>query len=710
MVIHPGKGRRGRLRLPPVAPIVRFGAMAIAFLFGVVGFAQAFADARIPMTLAQSALRAIRLIVGNFPESLEGRDLPLTLQIARWALPLLTFWSTVALAWEQLRNPFRLALIRARGEHVVIAGDEGDAGGLAGRAAMNELWEGRRVLLWPQDRRATWVADALEEGAAEVEQGNAGATADQIALDKARAVLLLSRDARTNIALASAVSAQATAKRPAGDPLDILLRVDDLDLRRGVENRFDQGDRKTARVRLVSLPDIAARQLSLARPIDAFGRSGVTRRTILVLGFAPVVERFILRSLAGGHYRDGGKLDFFILASGAREIEAGFRSRHAAADLLAPISFEEARGEPALAPGLIEAFVARHGEPVAILIDQSDDDRALATALAIDAHYRALALPAPPIHVRMDGVYDRRLGAGIFDFGDLAGLAGTDMLLQDRHDALARSIHDFYLEGRFAEGERIGARASMQEWEDLAESFRDDNRLVADCYQLKLRDIGARLVDGSGPTLTLDAAELEEMSRAEHDRWMAAKLVQGWTHGPVRDDARRIHPDIVPYDDLSEAIKDLDREQVRIMTRLLAATGRRALRILTLAIRPGGGVSPPDMAPLLSALTTHYPDRVPVFQGDFADPMARAALTSLHAQAQLIRLTLSDHVQAIIDALPANEQAAAIDLFRSADRVLAIRDEAETSTDLTVTLAPGDDPRAIVLNADGAIRGAPWTP
>ena len=709
MAAHPDKGRRRRLTLPPVAPVVRFGAMAVAFLLGVAGFSQAFADAHIPMTLAQSALRAIRLIVGNFPEALEGRALPLTLQIARWALPLLTVWSTVALAWEQLRNPLRLALIRARGQHVVIAGDYGHEGGFAARAAMGELAYGRRVLLWPQDRRATWVTDALEEGAAEVEQREAGANDDDLALDKARAVLLLSRDARTNIALASAVSAQAATTRPAGDPLDVLLRVDDLDLRRSVEQRFNEGDRKTARVRLVSLPDIAARQLSLAHPIDAFGREDLRTRNILVLGFAPVIERFILRSLASGHYRDGGKPAFFVQAPGAAEIEAGFRSRHLAADAMAPISFMEARCEPALAPGLIDAFVDRHGEPVAILIDQPDDDRALALALAIDAHYRARALPAPPIHVRMDGVYDHRLGAGIFNFGDLSALAGTEMLLQDGHDALARSIHDFYLEGRFAEGDRIGARASMQEWEDLPESFRDDNRLVADCYQLKLRDIGARLIDGSGPTLLLDAAELEELSRAEHDRWMAAKLVQGWTYGPERDDARRIHPDIVPYDALTEAIKDLDREQVRIMTRLLAATGRRALRTLTLMIRPGSDEPPPAIEPMLSALADHYPDRVPLFIGDFADPAARQALTGLQATGQLIQLILSTHAQSVIDALPASEQPAATTLFRAADRVLVRSGDAEPVADLIVTTMAVDDSRAIWLNPDGSIRRAPWT-
>ncbi|WP_088183048.1 RyR domain-containing protein [Sphingobium sp. Z007] len=699
---------RGSLRLPPVAPVVRFGAMALAFLLGTWGFAQAYAQAGIASTVIQDAMRALRLIVGSFPQVLEGRDLPLALNIARWALPLLTFWSTAALAWEQLRNPLRLALIRARGEHLVIAGDE--SGGLAAQAARGALADGRRVLLWPQDRRMTWIADALEAGAAEVEQGVAQESAADLALDKARAVLLLSREARGNIALASAVLAQVSSVRPAGDPVDIILRVDDLDLRRSVEQRFEHGDRRTARVRLAALPDIAARQLALARPIDGFCRAGQAGRGVLVIGFTPLVERYVLRILAGGHYRDGGKPAFALHMADAAQGDAAFRARNPGADALSPLRFVEARPDPARIGALIDAHVAASGEPAAILIDLDDDDRALAVALAVDARYRAAALPAPPIHVRMAGAHDHRIGAGIFPFGSLSDLADPDMLLQDRHDALARSIHDFYLEGRFADGERIGARASMQEWEDLPESFRDDNRLVADCYSLKLRDIGARLVEGNGPSLSLTPDELEELSRAEHDRWMAAKLVQGWTHGPARDDARRLHPDIVPYDALSEAIKDLDREQVRIMARLLAASGRRALRTLTVVLLPGGESAALDPAALVAALADHYPDRALVFVGELADRWSRHMLGALQAEGQLVQLALRTHVQAILDPLSTGEATAAAVLVQGADAIhagdmaaLAVR------ADLLLAALPVDDPRAIVIDPDGAIGRAPWT-
>lgn len=38
---------------------------------------------------------------------------------------------------------------------------------------------------------------------------------------------------------------------------------------------------------------------------------------------------------------------------------------------------------------------------------------------------------------------------------------------------------------------------------------------------------------------------------AQHDQWMRDKLRDGWTFGPEKDPARKTHPLLVPYEDLS---------------------------------------------------------------------------------------------------------------------------------------------------------------
>jgi len=49
-----------------------------------------------------------------------------------------------------------------------------------------------------------------------------------------------------------------------------------------------------------------------------------------------------------------------------------------------------------------------------------------------------------------------------------------------------------------------------------------------------------------------------QSAKDSHKEWMKNKLKDGWTHGPDKDDAKKTHPALVPYEDLSkhERIKD----------------------------------------------------------------------------------------------------------------------------------------------------------
>jgi hypothetical protein len=75
------------------------------------------------------------------------------------------------------------------------------------------------------------------------------------------------------------------------------------------------------------------------------------------------------------------------------------------------------------------------------------------------------------------------------------------------------------------------------------------------------------------------ADEVELMAELEHDRWLAERLFEGWTQAPgPKDPERRTHPDIVPYDELADEVKELDRMVVRRLPALFAAGGYRIRR------------------------------------------------------------------------------------------------------------------------------------
>ena len=72
-------------------------------------------------------------------------------------------------------------------------------------------------------------------------------------------------------------------------------------------------------------------------------------------------------------------------------------------------------------------------------------------------------------------------------------------------------------------------------------------------------------------------ADLEELTEAiaenAHDIWARARMDEGWTYGPVRDDQAKRHPDLVPYSRLPESEKHYDRIMAMNTLRLVRRLG-----------------------------------------------------------------------------------------------------------------------------------------
>jgi ryanodine receptor 2 len=52
---------------------------------------------------------------------------------------------------------------------------------------------------------------------------------------------------------------------------------------------------------------------------------------------------------------------------------------------------------------------------------------------------------------------------------------------------------------------------------------------------------------------------VEQMAKNVHDVWAQCRINAGWTYGAVRDDAKKTHPCLVPYEELPESEKEYDR-------------------------------------------------------------------------------------------------------------------------------------------------------
>lgn len=65
----------------------------------------------------------------------------------------------------------------------------------------------------------------------------------------------------------------------------------------------------------------------------------------------------------------------------------------------------------------------------------------------------------------------------------------------------------------------------------------------------------------------------EEVARAVHAAWMRERMEARWTLGPRRDDAKKEHPCLVPYDELSEEEKGYDYATAEAVVEKLAEMG-----------------------------------------------------------------------------------------------------------------------------------------
>jgi len=156
----------------------------------------------------------------------------------------------------------------------------------------------------------------------------------------------------------------------------------------------------------------------------------------------------------------------------------------------------------------------------------------------------------------------------------------TENLTLANIEKLAKAIHENYMKEQTAAGNTQLPNAVP--WEELTEEFKESNRNAARSFEEKLNSVGYAIASGDSPhpaVTSFDDATILKLSKAEHDRWMNEKLANGWTYAPVRDNAQKHHPMLIPFEQLSQEEKDKDTAIVKNMIPLLASVGLGVYRI-----------------------------------------------------------------------------------------------------------------------------------
>lgn len=588
--------------------LLAFATIAV-FVFGTIGFQKYGHTHGRETSVLDSFYRTMTLF------ELDGTDveppIPWMMELARFLAPLLVGYAIFRGVVTVFRDQLQLAGIRLlTRNHVVVAG----LGGMGFRLARAFRAEGFEVVVLEIDEANGSIQGARARGV-KVLNGDAR---DPRMLGKARVaharyLIVTTGEDGSNVEVA--VAAGRLAKERASGVLHALVHLRDVGLWRMLKaEAISRLGHEAMRVEFFNAFETGARILLDERP--SFASVAIPeaprRPHVLIAGLEGIGDALVLnvaRLWQSSSPPPEEDLRLTILDEDAESSSARLLARYPELEricdfrgLSAPLGVELQRGEL----GIDTA----DGHPVTcVYICLAEEALALEVSLALRARPEFQGVPFA-VAVNEAGVGlatvlhdDPMTSQGVYGFGVLGRALQVEPLVRGTNEALARAKHEEYVRHQLARGVAMGD-GLMVPWDHLDEQWKETNRAFADGIGAKLEAtdcilVPAPLIDPNGPLFSFTPAELEVLAREEHDRWVAEKLRSGWRYGPLRDDAGKIHPLIVDWEELAEVERDKDREPVREVPEMLARAGFEIVRLSDDGGRPEP-VRPPEAAAVTS--------------------------------------------------------------------------------------------------------------
>ncbi len=467
------------------------------------------------------------------------------------------------------------ALLQARATHaaarwmrqrVIIVGGEGIASRgfeAAQRAGKSVIWLGAPILN-AASARAFALPWPLEDHAAIIAQYAKGPDHILLAEEDDADALVLTRAARL-------VAPDAF--------ITVLMR--DVRLAEDAAKTLNE-----ARTRVLSVAEVAARALCIDHPPFVIAREvGHKRIHALIVGFGQHGQAIASDIIVNCRTTYLGLPSITVIDPNAKALEGVLRVRAPEIDACAHFTFIEGRfGSQGVAPDAnrLGLALAEAGPVTAAYVCLHLDAEALSTAGMLQSLLRAVDIGQPKIFVRLRESETLEHTAGAFQglnaltaFGDLESVIEASEFLSNTPDSAARAFSAAYRAALPQEERDDPKNRSARPWDELDESFRQSNRDAVAHIPAKLASAGidpALWVGLAGPPklaagscLFATDEDCEKLAELEHERWNTERRMDGWrsTTLPSRDNLRRLHPDLVPYEALADNVKEYDRVMVR---------------------------------------------------------------------------------------------------------------------------------------------------
>jgi hypothetical protein len=532
-------------------------------------------------------------------------DPGLTLNLARFAAPVVAAWTvleSLALLLQQRVRAYRLA--RAR-RHVVICG----LGQTGWHLARRFLEQQDRVVAVERDPTNVHIVELIRRGGLVV----IGDATDRKTLHEARVpraahVIAVCGDDSANAGVAAQAFlavASAPPGRTGSRSVGVHAHVEDPTLREVLGTYELQVAAQHPRIRpnFFNVYEEAAFELveeHLRLDAQSLTTGGGPR--VLVVGLGLVGQRVIAQ--AARHWSemaDRGDRRLSIVAVGAdadSTVDAlkvrsssikglcditPITPKHKSVDDAAVIALTRPAPGAAAAP-FTHAYVCLE-----------DEGRGLAVGLTLVQHLPDSARVVVAVSTLAGGVAELVKGAShsaswlarLRVFGVLDGGCTTSIIKGGRIERLAQAIHEGYLEKQLPKAATARNRASLVPWERLDEVYKESNRKQAIHTYEKLGTIGFDIkpltdADADGPGIELNDQQVEDLARLEHERYVKER------RDTIKDPSS--DPTMAAWQDLGDEDKAKDRETVRRIPHYLK---RVRLKMVPRAGSPPAPQSPP---------------------------------------------------------------------------------------------------------------------
>lgn len=491
--------------------------------------------------------------------------------VGRWTGLAAIFGAALLALGILLQERLALALARWARQEVVVIGEEAisvKAFEAAREARTSVLWLGSSdvgaesirtlALPWPPDERTRTVRER-------------GRNAEYVLIaepDDAQALVLYH-----------------SAREAAPNAL-ITILMHDIHLAEAAAAAINE-----PRTRVLSMAASAARTLNSEHPPFLIARDkGHPRIHAVIIGFGQTGQA-VARDLIVNCRTTYLEMPMItVIDPLASALEGVMRVQAPELDECAKINFIDGKVDSrGIAPGAeqLGVKIRSSGQVTCVYICLHRDDEALGAASMIQSLLRTADMAQPPVFVRLhDGAAvltttnDTHGLNSLIPFGDLDTILAASEFLSKEPDKAAREFCEAYRASLTPEMRDDPNNRSARPWDQLAETFRQANRDAVAHIPAKMASAGIdpavwRGVSGlpkppEGTRLFNNPKELEKLAILEHHRWNAQRRMDGWRHTSTRqkDEARRLHPSLVPYHSLSDDVKEYDRVYIRQTQRI----------------------------------------------------------------------------------------------------------------------------------------------